>query len=130
MWKGWTAVAALGLALSFAAVGAIAPVAHAQGGQVGVQAAAQEVPKVPAGDVKTANGVVSGTLGADGRIRIYRGIPFAQPPVGDWRWREPQPPKNWTGVRDGSEFAARCMQTLVLRTSCFATKATAKIACT
>jgi para-nitrobenzyl esterase len=88
-------------------------VALAQGGQVGVQAPTQEIPKVPAGEIKTANGTVNGTLGADGTIRIYRGIPFAAPPVGDLRWREPQPAKDWTGVRDGSEFAYRCMQTQI-----------------
>ncbi len=87
--------------------------AHAQGGQVGVQAPTQDVPKVPAGAIKTANGMVDGTLGADGTMRIYRGIPYAAPPVGDLRWREPQPTANWTGVRDGSQFAARCMQTQV-----------------
>jgi para-nitrobenzyl esterase len=85
----------------------------AQGGQEDVQAPVKEFPKVAAGEVKTANGAVNGTLGEDGTIRIYRGIPFAAPPVGDLRWREPQPAANWTGVRDGSEFGARCMQTRV-----------------
>lgn len=85
----------------------------AQGGQVGVQAPEKEIPKVPAGEIKTANGTIDGTLGADGTIRIYRGIPYAAPPVGDLRWREPQPAANWTGARDGSQFASRCMQTQV-----------------
>ena len=87
--------------------------AHAQGGQEDVQAPVKQFPKVLAAEVKTANGIVNGTLGEDGTIRIYRGIPFAAPPVGDLRWREPQPAANWTGVRDGSEFGARCMQTRV-----------------
>jgi para-nitrobenzyl esterase len=87
--------------------------ALAQGGQDDVQAPVKQFPKVPAGEIKTANGVVDGTLGEDHTIRIYRGIPFGAPPVGDLRWREPQPVKNWTGVRDGSEFAPRCMQTRV-----------------
>ena len=86
---------------------------YAQGGQEDVQAPVKQFPKVMAEDVTTANGVVNGTLGEDGTIRIYRGIPFAAPPVGDLRWREPQPAANWTGVRDGSEFASRCMQTRV-----------------
>ena len=43
-------------------------------------------------------------------IRIFRGIPFAAPPVGDLRWREPQPVVPWSGVRQATEFAPRCMQ--------------------
>ena len=43
-------------------------------------------------------------------MRIFKGIPFAQPPVGDLRWREPQPPKDWTGVRNADQFGPRCMQ--------------------
>ncbi len=38
------------------------------------------------------------------------GIPFAAPPVGDLRWRAPQPALNWEGVRDGKLFGAECMQ--------------------
>lgn len=107
---GEIAVGALALGMMmFAAQSA----AFAQGGQVGVQAPTQDVPKVPAGVIKTANGPIDGTLGADGTIRIYRGIPYAAPPVGDLRWREPQPAQTWAGVRDGSQFASRCMQTQV-----------------
>ncbi len=38
------------------------------------------------------------------------GIPFAAPPVGDLRWRAPQPPLNWEGVRDGRDYGAQCLQ--------------------
>ncbi len=102
-------------ALAFAGGAAlIAPgVALAQGGQEDVQAPVKEFPKVVAAEVKTANGAVNGTLGEDGTIRIYRGIPFAAPPVGELRWREPQPAANWKGVRDGSEFGSRCTQARV-----------------
>ncbi|QJW90524.1 carboxylesterase family protein [Spirosoma taeanense] len=58
---------------------------------------------------KTANGVLEGTLEPSG-IRSFKGIPFAQPPVGDLRWREPQPTKNWTGVRQANKFGPRAMQ--------------------
>jgi para-nitrobenzyl esterase len=59
--------------------------------------------------VRTTNGLVAGTA-APGGIRIYRGIPFAAPPVADLRWKEPQPVKSWTGVRDAKRFGPRCMQ--------------------
>jgi para-nitrobenzyl esterase len=43
-------------------------------------------------------------------VRRFKGIPFAQPPVGDLRWREPQPVKAWAGVRSADQFGPRCMQ--------------------
>src|SRR4029078_12515856 len=43
-------------------------------------------------------------------VRIFKGIPFAQPPTGDLRWREPQPVENWKGTRAAREFGPRCMQ--------------------
>ena len=60
--------------------------------------------------VKIANGLVEAATQAGSGIRSFKGIPFAQPPVGDLRWREPQPVKNWTGVRSANRFGPRCMQ--------------------
>ena len=40
----------------------------------------------------------------------FRGIPFAAPPVGPLRWKAPQPPAAWNGVRDASEFGPICPQ--------------------
>ena len=54
--------------------------------------------------VKTDNGYVSGLRQDD--LRVYLGIPFAAPPVGDLRWRPPAPVKNWTGVRQATAFSA------------------------
>jgi len=59
--------------------------------------------------VQTANGTLEGVQETGG-LRSYKGIPFAQPPVGDLRWREPQAPKNWTGVRKADHFGPRAMQ--------------------
>ena len=47
----------------------------------------------------------------DGPLRVFKGIPFAAPPVGDSRWREPRSPAPWTGVRKATTFAPACMQT-------------------
>jgi para-nitrobenzyl esterase len=63
-----------------------------------------------ADQVRTASGVVEGASSADGKIHIFKGIPFAAPPVGPLRWKEPQPVASWDGVRKATEFGARCMQ--------------------
>jgi para-nitrobenzyl esterase len=58
---------------------------------------------------KTANGTLQGITDSTG-IKMFRGIPFAQPPVGDLRWKNPLPPKNWTGVRMADKFGPQAMQ--------------------
>lgn len=60
--------------------------------------------------VRTANGVVEGAGAQASGVRVFRGIPFAQPPAGDLRWREPRPVGNWPGVRPATKFGPRCMQ--------------------
>ena len=60
--------------------------------------------------VKTESGVVEGMAAASPGVRIFRGIPFAAPPVRALRWRAPQPVKPWKGVRKAAEFGPRCMQ--------------------
>jgi para-nitrobenzyl esterase len=58
--------------------------------------------------VRVESGMVQGTL-EDG-LAMYRGIPFAAPPVGNLRWRPPQPVLPWKGVRAASEYGRACMQ--------------------
>jgi len=60
--------------------------------------------------VKVENGIVQGLPAADPRITSFKGIPFAAPPVGENRWRAPQPAKNWDGVLKAFQFAPVSMQ--------------------
>ncbi len=57
---------------------------------------------------KTANGVVEGV--DESGIKTFKAIPFAAPPVGNLRWREPQPVSNWSNIRKADKFGPRAMQ--------------------
>ena len=59
--------------------------------------------------VKTDAGLVAGTP-ASGGVTTFLGIPFGAPPVGDLRWRAPQPVAHWEGVRKADHFGTSCMQ--------------------
>jgi para-nitrobenzyl esterase len=60
--------------------------------------------------IKTTSGVVEGTGRQDSGVRMFKGIPFAEPPIGELRWKAPQPLKTWRGVRPATQFGPRCMQ--------------------
>ena len=62
---------------------------------------------------KTVNGVIEGNYDTHTGIQTYFGVPFAKPPVGDLRWKAPQPLDDWKGVKGTKKFAPRPMQTLV-----------------
>src|SRR3984957_17237472 len=62
-----------------------------------------------AGVVRTDSGLVRGAR--QGSVDVYKAIPFAAPPVGALRWREPQAVMPWSGVRAATTFAPACMQT-------------------
>lgn len=59
-------------------------------------------------EVDIADGTLRGV--ADDGVRSWLGIPYAAPPVGDLRWRPPEPPEPWSEVRDAEEFLSECVQ--------------------
>ncbi|MFI5098616.1 MAG: carboxylesterase/lipase family protein [Candidatus Acidiferrales bacterium] len=67
----------------------------------------------PADEVKVETGKLQGTTNEDHSVRMFKGIPFAAPPVGDQRWKAPQPAANWSGVRQADKFGSACLQTNV-----------------
>jgi para-nitrobenzyl esterase len=60
--------------------------------------------------VKVDGGTLEGTLNAGSSVRIFKGVPFAAPPIGNLRWQAPQPVGRWSGVRKADEFGNRCEQ--------------------
>ena len=54
--------------------------------------------------VKTEEGIVQGLVGKDPRITVFRGVPYAKPPMGELRWKAPQPAEKWEGVRKCYEY--------------------------
>ena len=60
--------------------------------------------------VKTEQGKVLGKTLNDGKVKAFLGLPYAAPPVGDLRWKAPQPPVKWKGERDATKFGAHCAQ--------------------
>ncbi len=73
-----------------------------------VFAATQLVSIAVAQRVVTESGVISGV--SEGGLSVYKGVPFAAPPIGDLRWRSPKPVTPWTGTRKADAFASACMQ--------------------
>ena len=62
--------------------------------------------------VMIRQGCVDGFSDADPVITVFRGIPYAKPPVDELRWREPQPAEAWDGVLEAGDFAPMPMQPL------------------
>jgi para-nitrobenzyl esterase len=60
--------------------------------------------------VRIDTGLISGTTTTSDDVRVFKGIPFAAPPVGDLRWRPPQPAAHWDGTRAADQFGPVCMQ--------------------
>lgn len=62
---------------------------------------------------KIKNGTIEGLYDTKTGIQKYFGIPFAKPPIGELRWKAPQPTKNWSGVKETKDFGPRSVQRLV-----------------
>ena len=60
--------------------------------------------------VTVANGKLEGATNPASKVSSFKGIPFAQAPVGNLRWQAPQPAKDWTGVRSAHKFGPNAMQ--------------------
>ncbi|HEY9154907.1 MAG TPA: carboxylesterase family protein [Opitutaceae bacterium] len=58
--------------------------------------------------IRVEQGLLQGS--SEGELSVYRGIPFAAPPVGNLRWRAPEPPSQWEGVRQAKEFGPKPIQ--------------------
>ncbi|MGD0914454.1 MAG: carboxylesterase family protein, partial [Terracidiphilus sp.] len=60
--------------------------------------------------VKTDHGKVHGKTINDDKVRAFLGLPYAAPPVGDLRWKAPEPLAKWKGARDATKYGAHCVQ--------------------
>ncbi len=76
---------------------------------VSILAATALVPAAVPDPVTLDTGLVSGTSGSSADVRVFKGIPFAAPPVGNLRWKAPQPAAHWDGVRKADQFGPRCI---------------------
>ena len=66
-----------------------------------------------AGPLAVTGGKIAGVAGTDRSVMVFKGIPFAAPPVGNLRWRAPQPVASWQGVKNADQFGNSCIQTVV-----------------
>jgi len=63
--------------------------------------------------VKIENGIIEGNYDTKQNLQLFLGVPFAKPPVGDLRWKAPQPSDNWKGVLQTKQFGPRPVQGIV-----------------
>jgi para-nitrobenzyl esterase len=76
---------------------------------IGIGIAAAIATQAPAPAAVTVDGGQIAGTSADG-VRVFKGIPFAAPPVGELRWKAPQPIVAWSGVKPADAFGPQCMQ--------------------
>ena len=96
--RGWAALASLCLAVvAVAATGPPLGASDLDATETGTQ-------------VRVRSGILQGVTEESSRVAAYKGIPYAEPPIGDLRWRPPVPAHAWTGMRDAREFGHACLQ--------------------
>ena len=59
-------------------------------------------------EIQLDTGKLQGVI--EGNMQVFKGIPYAAPPIGELRWRPPQAAKAWAGIRDASQFGSACPQ--------------------
>src|SRR5512147_2282075 len=67
--------------------------------------------------VEAPAGAMQGS--AEGALHVFKGIPYAQPPIGPARWRPPAALARWAGVRDATQFGPACMQPIARGTGIY-----------
>ena len=77
----------------------------------GVAAKVPAVEMIPTPELSIEQGKIRGLV--QGEVVTYKGIPYATPPIGELRWKAPEPPAKWDGVRDCFEFGAACPQNFI-----------------
>ena len=95
-WVGWFAAFVVVLIMSYPPVKSVPAVDIADPEKTGV--------------ISVAQGQLTGVYTADRAVEVYAGIPYAKPPVGNLRWREPQDPQPWEGILEADTFAPMSMQ--------------------
>src|ERR1700682_1412760 len=83
--------------LALLLAGLAAPGAEAQG-------------RIESAPLGVDGGAITGSWAANASVRAYLGLPFAAPPVGELRWKPPQPVTPWQGVRAATSFGPQCLQ--------------------
>lgn len=77
---------------------------------VGIKSAAYYDNPIKTDVMEVTEGKIQGVYNENSSVRIYAGIPYAKSPVGDLRWKEPQNPESWSGIRDCSYFQKKSYQ--------------------
>lgn len=67
-------------------------------------------PAVAADPITTTSGLVQSTESRDKSVEVFKGIPYGAPPLGELRWRPPQPPATWPGIRNCDQFGPKSLQ--------------------
>src|SRR5690606_8268837 len=80
------------------------------GGAVSSASATAAAPVGVSAPVRTQQGLIQGAPGKIEGVTVFKNIPFAAPPVGDLRWKLPQAPASWEGVRDATRYGDVCVQ--------------------